>query len=290
MSLIGCHGSVWTGTFDEVGLRRAVEGTARAGFDLIELPIFRPDEWDTKFTRSLLADNGLAATASLGLTDELNISSRDPAIVARGEDHLTKVIDVLAEIGGTQLVGVIYAAMKKNLEPASNEEIRNGQEALGRLSRYAAKAGITLGCEVVNRYETNIINTGREAQRYLNGINGQEVGLHLDTYHMNIEESDMWRPIVEGAKSLTYMHIGESHRGYLGTGSVDFDACFRALDHVNYDGPIVFESFSSVIVDAQMTAALAIWRNLWEDSLDLATHANRFIRDKIRAVETIAMH
>jgi sugar phosphate isomerase/epimerase len=67
---------------------------------------------------------------------------------------------------------------------------------------------------------------------------------------MNIEESDLFQPILDAGDRLGYLHIGESHRGYLGTGSVDFGSAFRALDRINYDGPIVFESFSSAVVSA----------------------------------------
>jgi len=287
---IGIHGAVWTGSWDDDGLRTAIEGSARAGFDLIELPIFDPGSWNVTLTRSLLADNGLSATGSLGLTDDLNISSDDMAVVARGEAHLRRVIDVLAELGSTHLVGVIYGPMKKHMQAATPTEVRHGQEALGRLSEHAAAVGITLGTEVVNRYETNIINTSRHAVEYLAGIPGERVRLHLDTYHMNIEESDMWQPVLDGADHLSYVHIGESHRGYLGTGSVDFGGFFRALARVRYDGPVVFESFSSAVVDAQLTSMLGIWRNLWTDPADLAAHANRYIRDAMRAVETIALH
>src|SRR5699024_9461772 len=111
-----------------------------------------------------------------------------------------------------------------------------------------------------------------------------------DTYHMNIEESGMLEPILDAGDRLRYFHIGESHRGYLGTGTVDFDGTFRALARSGFDGPIVFESFSSKVVSASLSNTLGIWRNLWAASDDLAAHANRFIRDHLRAVQTITMH
>jgi len=116
--------------------------------------------------------------------------------------------------------------------------------------------------------------------------------VHLDTDHMNIEESDLFQPVhdVAAAGRLGYVHIGESHRGYLGTGSVDFASFFRALHDVAYDGPVVFESFSSAVVSAELSNTLGIWRNLWQDSDDLAAHANRFIRDGLHAVRTIDLH
>ena len=87
-----------------------------------------------------------------------------------------------------------------------------------------------------------------------------------------------------------YVHIGESHSGYLGSGNVDFDNFFKALVRSGYDGPITFESFSSAVVHPELSGMLGIWRNLWEDSEDLGAHANAFIRGRLRAAQTIGMH
>ena len=95
---------------------------------------------------------------------------------------------------------------------------------------------------------------------------------------------------LDAGDRLKYVHIGESHRGYLGSGTVDFDAFFRGLARIGYDGPVVFESFSSAVVNADLSRTLGIWRNLWDDSDDLAAHANTFIRGQLRAVESIALH
>jgi D-psicose/D-tagatose/L-ribulose 3-epimerase len=287
---IGCHGSVWTGVFDDAGLRHAIAGTAAAGFDLIEFPIFDPDNWNVELTKKLLDEYQLEATASLGLTAEINISSSDPDVVRAGEEHLGKVLHVLHQIGGKYLVGVIYGPMTKNNRPATEAEVRNGQAALVRLGEVAGGLGITLGLEVVNRYESNILNTARQAVEYAAAVGRDNVTVHLDTYHMNIEESGMFEPVLTAGDRLGYVHIGESHRGYLGTGTVDFDSFFRALAHQKFDGPVVFESFSSTVVSPEFTGTLAIWRNLWEDGADLGRHANDFIRGKLRAIETISLH
>ena len=142
----------------------------------------------------------------------------------------------------------------------------------------------------MNRYETNLLNTGRQALAFLDEIGSDNVRVHLDTYHMHIEESDMFNPVLDAGDRLGYVHIGESHRGYLGSGTVDFDPFFRALARVGYDGPVVFESFSSAVVNQDLSRMLGIWRNLWQDSDDLAAHAQRFIRDRLHSVGTIAMH
>jgi D-psicose/D-tagatose/L-ribulose 3-epimerase len=158
------------------------------------------------------------------------------------------------------------------------------------VAKEAAARNIRVSLEVVNRYETNVMNTSRAGLSYLAAVDSRNVSLHLDTYHMNIEESDMWQPVMDAESQLGYVHIGESHRGYLGTGSVDFDNFFRALKRIDYDGPIVFESFSSAVVSESLSNTLGIWRNLWEDSDHLAAHANRFIRDGLAAIDTINLH
>ena len=79
------------------------------------------------------------------------------------------------------------------------------------------------------------------------------------------------------------MHIGESHRGYLGTGTIDFDAFFTALKASGYTGPVTFESFSSAVVHPELSNTLAVWRNLWDDGEDLARHAYAFMARSPRA-------
>ncbi len=289
--LIGAHGLVFTGTFDNAGLRRAIEGTKHAGFDLIEIPLMDAAGFDSALAERMLRDNDLAVTASLGLTAATDLTSEDPAVVVAGVSILERCLDHVATMGGDVLCGVIYSAMGKYMTPATEKGIANSQRAISELAAKAAERGIRLSLEVVNRYESNVFNTGRGALGYLGGVEG-DVSVHLDTYHMNIEESDFFQPVhdVSEAGKLGYVHIGDSHRGYLGTGTVDFATFFRALHDVAYDGPVVFESFSSAVVSAELSNTLGIWRNLWQDSDDLAAHANRFLRDALHAVRTIDLH
>lgn len=287
---IGCHGLVWTGTFDAAGIRRSAERTKAAGFDLIEFPLMDPYAFDTAAATSALAEWDLAVSASLGLSEATDVTSDNPDIVAAGEALLIRAVDVLADMGGTHFCGVIYSAMKKYMEPVTAEGVRRSMTAIGRVADHAADRGVQVALEVVNRYETNVLNTAKQAIAYLAEVDRPNLGVHLDTYHMNIEESDMFAPVLDAAPQLRYVHIGESHRGYLGTGSVDFDTFFKALGRVGYDGPIVFESFSSAVVAPDLSRMLGIWRNLWTDGDELGAHANAFIRDKLVAVDSIRLH
>lgn len=289
-SLIGCHALVFTGEFDAAGIEAAARRAKRAGFDLIEYPLMDPFTFDSAVAGRVVQSEGLTATASLGLPAEADISSDDPAVVAAGARLLDVALERTAEMGGTYLCGVLYGSMRKHMAPCTPTGRANSAAAIATLADKAQGLGIALALEVVNRYESNLINTGRQALGFLDEVASRGLGVHLDTYHMNIEESDLIQPVLDTAHRLSYVHIGESHRGYLGTGSVDFGSMFRAIERINYSGPIVFESFSSAVVSATLSNTLGIWRNLWADGDDLAAHANRFIRDQIHAVRTIAMH
>lgn len=279
---------MFTGKFDEAGIALAIEKTKLAGFDLIEIPLMDPANFDRDLAARLLKEHDLGASASLGLSDSTDLTSSDPAIVAAGEAMLNDCLDIVSTMGGSRLCGVLYSAMKKYMAPQSAAGRASSAAALRRLATRAEGLGIHLSLEVVNRYETNLMNTGGAALEFLDEIDHANVSVHLDTYHMNIEESDFCSPVLNVDKRLGYVHIGESHRGYLGSGTIDFDSFFSGLAHVGYDGPVVFESFSSAVVSAELSNTLGIWRNLWQDSDDLAAHANRFIRDKVHAVQAIA--
>ena len=274
----GGHALVWVGDWSPSSARAAISSAARNGYDYIELAIFDPWNFDTKLTKDLLQEFGLRAHASLGLSATTDVTSTDPDIVANGDELLRKVADVLHQLGGTELCGVIYSALAKYPSPATKENRSNSVKAMQRLADYTADLGINIDLEVVNRYESNIMNTGMEGLDFLDEVNRPNAFLHLDTYHMNIEEDGMQKSVLAAGDRLGYVHIGESHRGYLGTGNVDFDSFFKALKQINYKGPITFESFSSAVVDPSLSNTLCVWRNLWSDSDDLAKKSLDFMK------------
>lgn len=276
----GGHSLVWTGDWSPENARKSASSAHKAGYDYIEMLMIEPWKIDTAMTNDLLAEFNLKATASLGLSVENDVTSTNPSIVQKGDQLLREVIDKLYSINATELCGVIYCSLQKYPGPASAENRSNSVKAMQRLADYAADKGININFEVVNRYETNIMNTGKEGLQFLEQVNRPNAFIHLDTYHMNIEEDGMAAAVLEAGDRLGYVHIGESHRGYLGTGNVDFDTFFGALKKINYAGPITFESFSSVVVDPALSNALCIWRNLWQDSDDLADHALKFMKSK----------
>lgn len=274
----GGHALVWVGDWSPASARSAISSAARNGYDYIELAIFDPWSFDIAMTKDLLQEFNLRAHASLGLSAKTDVTSPDALIVKKGDELLCKVADVLHALGGTELCGVIYSSLAKYPGPASKEARASSVAAMQRLADYTAELGINIDLEVVNRYETNIMNTGLEGLEFLDQVNRPNAFIHLDTYHMNIEEDGLQKSVLAAGERLGYVHIGESHRGYLGTGNVDFDSFFAALKKINYQGPITFESFSSAVVDPALSNTLCVWRNLWNDSDDLAKKSLDFMK------------
>jgi D-psicose/D-tagatose/L-ribulose 3-epimerase len=280
---LGIHALVWAEGWSEEECRRAVALTKEAGYDLIEIPLLDPASVDSAMTREVLAGAELGAACSLGLAFDTDVSSADPSVSARGEELLAAAIDVTSAIGASFLGGVVHSAMGKYLAGPTERGRRHCIEALKRLADRAARARVTIGVEAVNRYESNLVNTAEQALELVDEIGADNVVVHLDAYHMNIEEENLAAPIRLCGSRLGYVHVGESHRGYLGTGTVAFVELFGALAEIDYDGVLTFESFSTTVISERFASALAVWRDPWQDSRHLAAHARRFMADQLTA-------
>lgn len=274
---LGIHALVWVGDTSPESVAAAVERTAATGFDLLEFSLHDSVNLDRAATRAALEAHGLQAACSRGLAPDADVSSEDPAVVSRGAELLQESLAVTADIGGTVLTGALYSAFGKAAAPLTAKGRANVVAVLKDLAVDAAARGVTLGLEVCNRYETNVVNTARDAVRLADDIGADNVVVHLDTYHMNIEEDSMSDPVREVGDRLGYVHVGENHRGYLGSGHLDFEGFFGALADIGYRGPVTFESFSSAGLAPGLSNDLAIWRNLWSDGTDLAREAHGFL-------------
>jgi len=282
-NLLGVHALVWVGGWSKDQCREAIKNSAEAGYGLIEIPALDPKSIDVEHTKATLKEFGLKGACSLGLSFDADINNDDSEIAKRGEARLMDALNVVEQLGGDYLGGVIFSALGKYKFPPTKKARDNAVAALKRLAIAAQAKGITLGLEPVNRYESNLLNTGSQALEMIKDIGEPNVVVHLDIYHMNIEEQDLVSPVLESGNKLGYVHIGASHRGPLGTGNIDFDSFFGALAKIGYKGTITFESFSSTVVAPDLSSTLGIWRNLWTDNKSMAKSAREYIENKIVA-------
>jgi len=279
---LGIHALVWTGAWRHKDIDFAVGSSSQLGFDIIEIPLLNPYNFDADYTRKILDINKMNAVTSLGLSDETDITSEEPEIRRNGAKLLSKALDMTYQIGSKYMGGVLYSALKKYHAPPSKNAFQNSVEIIRDLCQKAEKRGIMIGLEPVNRYESNLINTTSKVLKFIEQTESENVCVHLDSYHMNIEESSYRESIIQCGRKLGYFHFGENHRGYLGTGHIDFTEIISAMKEIDYQGPITFESFSSSVVDPQLSNTLGVWRNLWDDSSDLAKNAKLYLDNLIK--------
>jgi D-psicose/D-tagatose/L-ribulose 3-epimerase len=280
MGRLGIHSFVWTGGATQEDLETALEKTAECGYRLIEFAYLRPEKFDLDRLAKKAQGLDVAIAVTMGLPLHADVSSEDPSAVKAGEEMLANAVKAVRDIGGTKLGGILYSAHTKYASVPTDRGRKNSIAAIAKTAEHAEAAGIDIVLEVVNRFETNLLNTTAQALSFAEATGSDRVLLHLDTFHMNIEEANPAAAIRLAGDRIGYFHIGESNRGYLGDGVIDFDRIFDALLDVGYQRDITFESFSSAVVDEGLTLACAIWRDTWTENMPLARHAKRFIELK----------
>lgn len=274
----GAHAFVWAGEWNSGTARYVIDGAAEAGLDFVEIPMLRPKEFDAGETRRMLADRGLGVTFSLGLPSDATLPQKPQA----AEDFLTEVLDKAAETGARQLSGVIYGTLGElpGRRP-SEKDYETIAATLRTVAKRAAEREMRIGIEPVNRYETFLINTADQAISLIDRIGEENVFLHLDTYHMNIEETSFSEPIRVAGARMGYIHLSESHRGTPGTGTVGWDDVFTGLAEIDFRGGLVMESFADVNPD--IARATCMWRDIVTDPQKLITNGLAFLREKAAA-------
>ncbi|MGE3875543.1 MAG: sugar phosphate isomerase/epimerase family protein [Parvibaculaceae bacterium] len=284
-SPIGVHALVWVGDTSRQSIEVAARRSAEAGFDLLELSLHDLDHLDIAHAKATFERAGLQVACSRGLAFDADVSNEDVAVVGRGAKLLRASLEAAAGLGARVLTGALYSALGKYGQQVTARGRANAVSVLRDLAKEARRLDVSLGLEVCNRYETNVVNTAQAALALADDIGADNVMIHLDTYHMNIEEDDLVRPLHEVGDRLGYVHIGENHRGLLGSGHIDFTGFFHALDDIGFNGPITFESFSSAVAAPGLSNDLAIWRDLWSDGMGMARHARHFIAGQIEAAQ-----
>lgn len=255
MPKYGAHAFVWVDEWTTEKGNSAIAVAGQQGFDFIEIPLLKPHEFDAATHKQALARAGIYATASLVLPNDAHM----PAQPKRAKEFLISALDKLEAIGGNYLCGCIaYALGLFTGAPPTDAERRTVIEVLGEVATDAKKRGITLGLEVVNRHEGYVYNSLADGRATIKAIGADNIQLHADTYHMNIEEEGFYKPLVECADVLGYIHMSESHRGRLGTGTVNWDEVFRGLADAYYKGPLVLEAFTAI--NPELIAATRLWR------------------------------
>jgi D-psicose/D-tagatose/L-ribulose 3-epimerase len=277
---LGIHAMAWAPHWSDDSLP-LVDRVAELGLDFIEIPLMGIDDVHPRPLRARLDAAGIDVVTSTVLAESTDITSSDPDTRAAGVAYLRRCVDVTAELGARQFSGVIYAMHgKRPPERPGSQEWEWSAECLAQVAEYAGAAGVTIGLEPVNRYESPLVNTCEQALRLADMIGAPNVEIHLDTYHMNIEETDWAAPVRLAGERLCHLHLCENDRGIPGSGLVGWGELFRALGELDYDGYAGLESF--VDVSGDMVAGTCVWRDLAPSGDVLVQEGAAFLRGLAR--------
>ena len=276
---IGANTWIWASPISDEGLAGLVPTLAGWGFDLVELPVEGTTDWDPARTADLLARHNLGASLCLAVGPDRDLLSADPATVASTQEYLRFCVDAAATIGAKVVAGPMYSPVGKTWSMTEAERSANFDRvaaALRPVADHAAERGVVLGLEPLNRFETSLVNTAAQAVDLVDRVGSPALGVHLDTFHMNIEEKDQAAAIRLAGSRLVHFHACGVDRGTPGEDRLPWPEIAAALREVGYSGAAVIESFTPQ--NQTIARAAAIWRPLAASQDALARDGLGFLR------------
>lgn len=222
-------------------VEKSIARLAGFGYDGVDL-VGEPSRYDAAEVRALLEKYNIAASSLCAVFSmERDFASADAKIRQQAVDYVKECVDFAKAIGAHSISVQASACMKTVAQAPFEQEWQWAVEGLRAAGEYALEANVRLTLEAWNRYETHFINRLSQALKMVNDINLPNVGVMGDTYHMNIEESDMAEALREVGDKLYYLHIADSNRAAPGRGHIDFAPIAKALRDINYDGWVSME-------------------------------------------------
>jgi len=276
---IGVNLLLWSAQMgpDSIGL---IHKAGEMGFDGVEIFIDEPAMIDCPAIREAAEGHGLGITCCSIVGPDRHLISDDVAIRRQALDYLQASCDVCAAVGSDTFCGPLYAGVGVLAgRPRTEVEWQRAVEGLREVAAYADGCGVTLALEPLNRFETYFVNTAADCAQLCRDINHPRAKVHLDTFHMGIEEKSLPGAIRTAGELLWHVHCSENDRGTPGTGHTEWDEVFAALRGVGYDRWLVIESF--VLGNEAIAKAAAIWRDIAPSGDVLAEEGLAFLRGQL---------
>jgi D-psicose/D-tagatose/L-ribulose 3-epimerase len=251
----------------------------RWGFETVEIPVEDPSHIDPAHVKRELDKHGLVCgtvCACLGPDRDLRGT---PEQQKTGLDYMMKVIDQMVVLGAHSLIGPVYSSVgRADAVPAAEykKQWKTVVKNLKTLCKYAEKRGKRICMEPLNRFETDFINTCEQGLKMIKDVGSPALTLHLDTFHMNIEQKNQPAAIRKAGKALAHFHACGSDRGTPGGDHIDWKGIAKALKDIRYQGDVVIESFTT---DVKVIAkAAAIWRKIEPTQNEIAVKGIKFLK------------
>ena len=291
MNKIGLYSSYWTKDW-EVIYSSFVKMVSNLGYDIFEINparILTAGKNEKDQLKQVAEENNIILTYCTALSKENDISSENAEVRAEGVKFLKENLKLISEMGGSSLAGVIYGAWNQMLDGPITEKtayLNRSIESMREVIKLAEDLNVTCNVEVLNRYEQFMLNTCEEAVEYVRSVDSPMMKIHLDTYHMNIEEDRFDEAIVTAGKLLGHFHVCENNRRLPGKGHIPWIEIFQALRKINYTGNIVVEPF--IQHEGTVAQSVKLWRDIKKDEdlyiearkcrEFLDTHVNKYLK------------
>ena len=261
---------IWVYPFDPKIIPRVEE----LGFDGLEVPPEKPEIFDIKKTKDILATTKIKCSSVCAVVGEdRDLTSPDKAVRENAIKYLKYCVDVAVELGADIVVGCSYAPVGKVYFEDKEAAWKLSVDSFREVAKYALDRGIYLGVEPLNRYETSLINLVSTALKYIEDVGMENVKVQYDTYHANIEEKSFRDSIKLAGEHLFHVHACENDRGTPGSGHIPWKEIAEALKEINYDRWLVIESFQP-----EITRAASIWRPLEKETELIAANELKFLK------------
>lgn len=249
------------------------------GAEAIELAIADPSMVDAARLKAMLEETGFENPVLCGMfTPGRNLRGNE-AEAQTAQDYVTELIRLASSLGATTVCGPMYAqtGVTRLLNGAEREaEQRRLAKRFKPLCDLAEDAGVILAIEPLNRFETDCINTLDQGAALIQAVGHPALRLHIDTFHMHIEEADPAAAIKAHGALIGHVHASANHRGDLHRCQIDWSGFMENLVDAGYNGDIVIESFAPE--DPAMAQALCLWRPLFSSREELAREGLSLLR------------
>lgn len=252
---------------------------AECGYDGVEISLMPHVLDDPSRIETESARLGLPVLCSTGLTPETDISDPDPAVRRNGIEYLKRCLETASTLQSPILGGVTYAPWFVFPDDDLEARRQRSAESLREVGAAADSVGVVVCTEVLNRFETFMLNTVRQAKDYLELVDHPSVRIELDTFHMNVEEPDLAGAIREAGSKLGHFQCAASNRAMPGKGHINWDEIAAALDDVSYESWVVVETFPNP--DVETGRSTHAFRPLVADLIGEAREAAGFVRSQL---------
>jgi D-psicose/D-tagatose/L-ribulose 3-epimerase len=275
----GVNTFVWVSPCTTAAIKEIVPSVKAMGFDILEIAVENPVLIDARAVNKILKDRQLEGIVCGAFGPDRNICSEDMKIRENAKSYIRWLIDTAQEIGSEIVCGPMYSSVgKDHLEDSESREKEWDLAVSGirEMADYGALKDVKLAFEPLNRFETDMINVVSQGIEFINDVDRKNVGFHLDTFHMHLEEKNSADAIRQAGDKIFHFHACENDRGIPGTGQVYWKEVAQALKDVNYAGPVVIESFTSKV--KEIARAVCIWREIAPSQDAIAVEGLKFLK------------